>query len=157
MYAGTNISSGAKVEIWLASSNFTSKLETETRFYKALTGSPGFPFIRSVDVGDRRAMVHDAVGPSLPSLQRPLSLDMVLILWDQFILRVKAIHEKSSERGKIVPDRFRMGLDIRMNQVIVAPVCTPSRNNKKFASIRTHLGCGKYHASTSNSFLISIL
>jgi hypothetical protein len=154
VYAGTNISSGAKVEIWLASSNFTSKLETETRFFKALTGCPGFPFIRSVDVGDRRAMVHDAVGPSL---ERPLSLEMVLILWDQFILRVKAIHEKSSERGEIVPGRFRMGLDIRRNQVIVAPVCTPSRNSKRFASIRTHLGCGKYHASASNSFLISIL
>jgi casein kinase I family protein HRR25 len=143
VFTGTNIASGEKIEIRVASGKDGRQLRKTASICKALAGCSGFPFIRDVyKAGDSYTMVYDALGRRLEDLTTGASLKTCLLIFYQLITRLEFMHGRLLVHGGIRPGDLRMGYGMRGNQVVLTNFRTSS-SDKKFASI------GKYYTPTS--------
>eukprot|EP00825_Cyclidium_porcatum_P048235 TRINITY_DN803_c0_g1_i2.p1 TRINITY_DN803_c0_g1~~TRINITY_DN803_c0_g1_i2.p1 ORF type:complete len:468 (-),score=109.82 TRINITY_DN803_c0_g1_i2:99-1502(-) len=131
---------------------------------KALQGKSGIPTLYWFGQAQGcNALVMDLLGPSLEDLfnlcQRKFSLKTVLMLTDQLIQRVEAVHSKRYIHRDIKPDNFLIGLGKKSNTLYVIDYGLgkkyqdskthqhiPYRENKnltgtaRYASVNAHLG-----------------
>lgn len=203
IYHGTNVTNGEEVAIKLEP--VTSKhpqLNRETKIYRSLNGTGNFFYLYNNFVlisfffvvgvpnvhwfgtqGDYNVMVIDLLGKSLEDLfndcDRKFSLKTVLMIADQMLARLEAIHTKCYIHRDIKPDNFLIGRGPRRNMVYMIDFGLaklfrdprthrhiPYREGKnltgtaRYASINTHMGIGKnflsFRFSTSFSFHFSL-
>lgn len=115
------------------------QLAYEYRLYRLLAGTTGIPqalwFGRE---GDYNCLVLDLLGPSLEDLfsycDRRFSLKTTLMLADQLISRVEALHTANYLHRDIKPDNFLIGLGRRSNLVYAIDFGLA----KRFRDQRTH-------------------
>mmetsp|Transcript_37024 Transcript_37024/g.87998 ORF Transcript_37024/g.87998 Transcript_37024/m.87998 type:complete len:333 (-) Transcript_37024:33-1031(-) len=140
------------------------QLLTESQVYNGLASVRGVPKVVFYgSEGDFNILVMDLLGPSLERLYkhcgRKMSLKTVIMLADQIITRIEAVHSQGVLHRDIKPDNFLMGLGSNANLVYLIdfglakryrdPVThahIPYRENKpltgtaRYASVNTHLG-----------------
>ena len=113
--------------------------------------------------GDFRIMVTDLLGPSLEDLfnysGRKFSLKTVLMLADQFIVRIQNLHDANFIHRDIKPENFLMGLGKKADKLFMIDfglarkfrdprtgLHMPNKEDKtltgtaRYASINSHLG-----------------
>ncbi|KCV71038.1 CK1/CK1/CK1-D protein kinase [Fonticula alba] len=120
VYLGIDQTNGSEVAIKLEPiSSEHPQLHYETRVYRLLSGSNTFPNGGIPKVhwfgkeGEYYVMVMELLGPSLEALfdfcKRRFSVKTVLLLSDQLISRVEALHRADFIHRDIKPDNFLMG------------------------------------------------
>lgn len=168
IYHGTNMTTGEEVAIKLEASNSKHpQLLRETKIYRVLHGIVGVPNIRWYGVeGDFNVMVIDLLGSSLEKLfdycGRLFSLKTVLVIADQLLCRMEAVHTKNFLHRDIKPENFLMGrasertmlyvIDFGLAKMYRDPTThrhIPYKEGKaltgtaRYASINTHMGFGE--------------
>lgn len=136
----------------------------EANVYKSMQGGIGVPRLHWSGVYENlNVMIIDILGPSLEDLfnfcDRKFSLKTVLMLANQFLLRIEFVHSRSFLHRDIKPDNFLMGLGKKANHVYIIDFGLakryreaktlrhrPYRENKsmvgtaRYASVNAHKG-----------------
>jgi hypothetical protein len=92
----------------------TREVEYEASAYSRLTGTPGVPYFHSLVIeSDYRAMVIDALGPSLEDLfdlcKRKFSSKTVLLIAKQVLARLESLHERNLVYRNVGLKHFLIG------------------------------------------------
>ncbi|KAA6386615.1 MAG: putative Casein kinase 1, partial [Streblomastix strix] len=101
-----------------------SQLLQEKRIYKVLRRNKGFP--RTYYFGQehgKRMLVMDYMGPSLEELfqrgKRQFSLRTVIMLAEQMLARVQALHQRGYIHRDVKPDNFLIGYGNKSNIIFM--------------------------------------
>ncbi|OMJ80499.1 hypothetical protein SteCoe_19249 [Stentor coeruleus] len=123
IFQGVNMETNESVAIKLESKSINHpQLQYEARIYRILEGIQGIPSIYWYGTeGDHNIMVMDLLGPSLEDLNhlcnRKMSMKSVLMLADQLLSLLEAIHEKNFIHRDIKPENFLIGLGSKAGAV----------------------------------------
>ncbi|KAI1436284.1 casein kinase I isoform delta [Xylaria sp. CBS 124048] len=123
VYMGTDTRSGKQVALKLTHiRDDPVPLANEAETYEALAGAVGIPQVHWYGQEcEYYVLVQELLGPSLEDLfnycGRLFSLKTVLLIADQAIARLKAIHARGFLHRDIKPDNFVMGVGRRGNTV----------------------------------------
>ncbi|KAH8334371.1 casein kinase I [Drosophila kikkawai] len=123
IYLGLSIKDGIEVAIKVEATDAQyPQLMYEAKVYKQLRLNPGFPKLLHFGTERRyNAMVIELLGPSLEELfnlcKRRFSLKTVMMLIDQLLLRLEAVHEAGFIHRDVKPDNFLMGLGHNSTQL----------------------------------------
>lgn len=178
VHAGCHIVTGEEVAIKLEDGSVDwLRLEQEVEVYRSLGRCSGFPRVHWCgEVHDFTALVFDLLGPSLQDLfqycNNQFSLKTTLLLADQILRRIEALHSHKYLHQDIKPANFLMGTGVRGNIVYMtdmglavyrlrwSPPSSPSATTSarelqlpgresrlfgtcRYASIRGHFGVGR--------------
>ncbi|ODM93739.1 Casein kinase I isoform delta-like [Orchesella cincta] len=120
VYIGTDRNTDKQVAIKLENLNVhNSVLPYEYRVYRHLRGVPGIPAVKWFGELKRPNVPHhmlvmELLGPSLEDLFNynggRFSVKTVLMLGDQMLARIEAVHAKSFLHRDIKPENFLMGM-----------------------------------------------
>jgi len=127
IYLGTELKSGEEVAVKLENVETRHpQLEHEAEVYRMLAdddrGNKIVPSFRWYGTeGDYNAMVMELLGPSIEDLfgfcRRKFSLKTVLMLMDQVLLLLEAIHARGFIHRDIKPENLVIGTGLSQNEV----------------------------------------
>lgn len=145
-------------------------LREEADFYECFQGRPGFPEIYwSGEKDDYFIMAFELLGPSLEDLfaycDRRFTLKTTLMIADQLLTRLKAVHSAELVHRDVKPSNFLMGsgengnvvyatdfgialqYDTRLLDTVEESVTRHRRvvGTTRFASLSAHKGQGSLH------------
>lgn len=164
IYLGMDIISGKEVAVKFEPVNVRRpQVIEEARLLKEFKDVPGFPkFLWYGKEGEFHIMVFELLGPSLEDLfayvGRKMSLKSVLLLADQLLVRIEAMHRKGYIHRDLKPENILMGLESQASTLYLIDYGLakkwklstgehiPNREGKsltgtaRYASANTHLG-----------------
>mmetsp|Transcript_48067 Transcript_48067/g.112339 ORF Transcript_48067/g.112339 Transcript_48067/m.112339 type:complete len:400 (-) Transcript_48067:91-1290(-) len=126
----------------------TDKLHGEASLYQKLGRCDAVPSIRWYGAeGEYRLLVMDLLGPSLDSLlkdHKKFSLRTTLLLADQMIERLEAVHERGIVYRDIKPHNFLFGRGESQNQIFMVDFGLSKRywysKQGRHVTLRKHVG-----------------
>jgi len=125
VHIGTNAKTGREVAIKMESVKVKQpQLLYEAKLYKMIAGCYGVPEVHWYGVeGDTNVMVIDLLGPSLEDLfnfcDRKFSLKTLLLVSEQMLSVIEAVHANNFIHRDIKPENFLMGAGRTEKQLFI--------------------------------------